>query len=85
MFNLLADAVHFGGVGAFVGKGPLGDDAATVQVGIHPMDGDAIHLYAKGDGLLHRMRPPESGQERRVDVDDLAVVGLQQGVPTMRI
>ena len=53
MFNLLADAVHFLRIGAFVREGPLGYDFTAVQIGIYPVDGNAVNLYAISYGLFY--------------------------------
>ena len=49
MFNLLADTVHLGRIRPFVREGALGDDPAAVQVGIDPVDGDAVDLDPVGN------------------------------------
>ena len=51
MFDLLPEAVHLLRIVAVVLEGTLRDDLAPVQVGVHPMDADAIDLDAVGDIL----------------------------------
>ena len=48
MFNGLSQTVDLGRVAALIGEGALGDDLAAVEVGIDPMDGDAIDLDTVG-------------------------------------
>ena len=59
----LADAVDLRGVVPVVLEGPLGDDLPPVQVGVHPMDGDAIDLHAVCHSIFHGMRPLEGRQQ----------------------
>ena len=73
--------MHFLRVRALVREGPLGDDFATVQLVVHPVDGDAIDLNSEGHGLLHRMSAPEGRKQRRVYIDNLAPIRAQQGLP----
>ena len=49
---------QFPDVIALVGKGPLGDDASAVQLGVDVMDRHAEDLDAVFQRLLDGMRPP---------------------------
>ena len=78
MFNIFNMGI--GMVIALVGKGPLGDDASAVQLGVDVMDRHAEDLDAVFQRLLDGMRPAEGRQQRGVDVDDPPAVGPQQHV-----
>ena len=57
---------QFPDVIALVGKGPLGDDASAVQLGVDVMDRHAEDLDAVFQRLLDGMRPAEGRQQRGV-------------------
>ena len=54
---------QFPDVIALVGKGPLGDDASAVQLGVDVMDRHAEDLDAVFQRLLDGMRPAEGSSE----------------------
>ena len=55
--------LQFRRIAAFVPEGTLGDDAAAVERGIHPMNRHAEDLHAVLQRLLDGVRPAEGGQQ----------------------
>ena len=80
MLYLLPYTMHLGRIVAIVLECLLGNDTAAVQVAVDPMDRNAVNLHPIGHRLFHRVSALESRQQRRMYVDDTALIGTQQHI-----
>ena len=74
----LQDRVGVGGIGEL--ERALEDDRAGVDAAVDEVHGDAEHLDAVVERLLHRAQPGERRQQRRMHVDDAVREGGQERV-----
>ena len=63
MFNLLPYGVYLFRVVAVIFEGPLGNDAASVQGLVNPMNGDSVNLHPVGHGSLDCVGAPEGRKQ----------------------
>ena len=67
------------GVGRLAGDAGLAEVGAAVDLGVDPMDRAAGFRHAGIPGLTDAVEAGEGGQEARVEVDDAAGEGVEEG------